>query len=497
MNKIRLILAVIPGFVNFTSACQVKPKIGVIAIDNEVKNSWSVLNPIMELCADTEVKAIILFIESGYDSSTIGYSVALSLLKDITALKKEYKKPIFAYSETNLRGASYVLALSADVIMTTPVTILGYMGLSWSTLNESEKLKKDGWNPSNVHAGKYKYYGDSQLPVNPEHLALMQETVDIRFKDLVELMVQARPVLNEHKAEWIEAQMFLGLEDGKQSYFVDKIGDKIDLIGIVLETANLPVKNLHEINYEIKKPVIDLMEKNKINDKKFNIGVITVPYLDLPGWDYSKLLVTLLANPDIKGIVLSVDCSGSNSSGLMSNLYEEILKLKKLYKKPVVAYVEGVAYSGGYWIAIAADHIVSAPLCRIGCIGYKAGRWDCTQKNKKEDKVFYPIVSGKFMNAYNENIAFGDDAKQMLQNQVNLHMKRFIEHVENARPQLKNNENEWVEAQIHPACIALKLGLIDQVGSAFDAVKFINKDVVFDNVNFVFAELPQAKKAKK
>ena len=68
----------------------------------------------------------------------------------------------------------------------------------------------------------------------------------------------------------------------------------------------------------------------------------------------------------VSGVVISIDSPGGTTTGA-EELYRGIRQLAD--KKPLVAFVDGTAASGGYITAIAADHIVARETSLVGSIG--------------------------------------------------------------------------------------------------------------------------------
>ncbi|MDB5574027.1 MAG: signal peptide peptidase SppA, type [Tardiphaga sp.] len=65
-------------------------------------------------------------------------------------------------------------------------------------------------------------------------------------------------------------------------------------------------------------------------------------------------------------VVVHINSPGGTTAG-SEQLYDALVRLKA--KKPVVVVVEGLAASGGYIAAIAADHIVAQQTSLVGSIG--------------------------------------------------------------------------------------------------------------------------------
>jgi protease-4 len=68
----------------------------------------------------------------------------------------------------------------------------------------------------------------------------------------------------------------------------------------------------------------------------------------------------------VSGVVVSINSPGGTTTG-SEELFRNIRALSA--KKPLVAFVDGTAASGGYITAIAADHIVARETSLVGSIG--------------------------------------------------------------------------------------------------------------------------------
>jgi protease-4 len=73
-----------------------------------------------------------------------------------------------------------------------------------------------------------------------------------------------------------------------------------------------------------------------------------------------------LANSRVKAVVVHINSPGGTTAG-SEELHHSLIGLKG--KKPMVVVVDGLAASGGYIAAIAADHIVAQETSLVGSIG--------------------------------------------------------------------------------------------------------------------------------
>jgi protease-4 len=101
------------------------------------------------------------------------------------------------------------------------------------------------------------------------------------------------------------------------------------------------------------------------------------------GFMVSQALADAFETKEAKGIVLRINSPGGSpvQAGM---IFDEILRLKKSYPdKPVIAVVEDVAASGGYYIAAAADQIYVNQASLIGSIGVRMDGFGFTEAMKK------------------------------------------------------------------------------------------------------------------
>lgn len=94
-----------------------------------------------------------------------------------------------------------------------------------------------------------------------------------------------------------------------------------------------------------------------------------------------------LDNPQVRGIVLNVDSPGGEANGI-NELSDLIYSARS--KKPIKAYVGGMAASGGYWIASAASEVVIDDTGMAGSIGAVV---EIRLGDDKESGKRYQIVS--------------------------------------------------------------------------------------------------------
>lgn len=463
-----------------------KDGIGFFHITKPIHNTWALLSPLADLLANEQVKSVILVL----DGSRNAEEIALSCLEDVKALKIAYGKPIIAYSESYLLGADYILACGADKIFVAPLARVGAIGYSWNRLYCHEKNQKDGTVLNFIYSGKCKDGDRPQIAPREENLALCKSFVDNFFNKLVDKLSLARPKILINKDKWVQGNQ-LNSEEAVEYGLIDGILDKADLIAYALNFAECSKSNLSKVDFLVKNEVPNSSFVHRVDNKKMTTGILEINELKVLSWGYSQILLKFFQDKTIDKIILHINSTGgwmSTSSGL----YHDIIKLKQIYNKPVIAYIEH-ALSSAYHIASAADYIIASPGAIIGGIGAFIEKWDHTQKNDNEKLKYIVNSSGRFYHMLSPNVGLEDDGKMILQNLVDFDRAKCIQDIKNSREVLRNKDGDtWAEGESYIADEALKLGLIDAIGSHVEALNFGNKVNTnkMHELNFILQSIP-------
>lgn len=191
--------------------------------------------------------------------------------------------------------------------------------------------------------------------------------------------------------------------------------------------------------------------------------------------DFKKTNLSLIdaaKNNTISGIILIID-SGGGSIGPYSVLHDLIKKITTT--KPIIALILGDALSGGYLIASATNYIIAHNGSGIGSIGifceirrYK----ETTQKtNEIEAQMTIEVFkAGKFKTIYHPyEKDLSDAEKNYIKEGLDKAYQTMKKIIASNRNLDLEHSTEWAEGKIFFAAEALELGLIDEIGTCFDA----------------------------
>ncbi len=198
---------------------------------------------------------------------------------------------------------------------------------------------------------------------------------------------------------------------------------------------------------------------------KTKIGVVSIKGTISESEPYARQLRKLFKDPEIKAIVLKIDSPGG-TSGAGQALFQEINDLKQEHVKSVIAYSENVCASAAYYVACAADHIVTQPATLVGNIGAVIA-YPNFQDLMEQLKIKYTAIeTGTFKGGA---LFFKDltpEQRAMFQSLTDDTYAQFIRDVAQRRPKLAAlDPKKWADGKTFTGHQALQLGLIDSVGA--------------------------------
>lgn len=199
----------------------------------------------------------------------------------------------------------------------------------------------------------------------------------------------------------------------------------------------------------------------------------------------------MIADENNKGLYIYVNSPG----GSVSTSDELYLKIKEYNektkgKRPVVAYFDDMAASGGYYISACADKIIANRNCWTGSIGVTVGNmYDATGLLDKLGIKAKAITSGP-------NKAMGDPLSGLTKEQENIFQslvdeayEQFTAIVSEGRGMDVQTVKKLADGRIYTAKQALENGLVDKIMTKEDADDYFlslvnDKEVTIQDIIF-------------
>jgi protease-4 len=173
---------------------------------------------------------------------------------------------------------------------------------------------------------------------------------------------------------------------------------------------------------------------------------------------------------EVRALLLRINSPGGTATA-SDLIHGEIMRFKQERKLPVIAQLMGVAASGGYYIAMAADEVVALPTTVTGSIGVRfvsVSLAGLLEKLGVEDQT---LVAGRHKDAGSPLRRMTSEERAHLQRVIDDLHARFEGVVAAGRPKLTREAvAKLADGSIYSAPQALALGLVDAIGGFDDSV---------------------------
>lgn len=183
-------------------------------------SSGEVINAIQEANEDSNIKAIVISVNSSGGSLVAGEEISNAI--------KHSKKPVIAYIRDLGASSSYWAISSADRIFSSKNSEVGAIGVTASYLNEEKKNGKEGYEYERLVSGKFKDTGAVARKLTNEERDYLMKDLNYNFEVFKQAMSDNRGIPMEEVNKISTGASFPG---GKalNLKLVDQIGDLYDV----------------------------------------------------------------------------------------------------------------------------------------------------------------------------------------------------------------------------------------------------------------------------
>jgi signal peptide peptidase SppA len=224
---------------------------------------------------------------------------------------------------------------------------------------------------------------------------------------------------------------------------------------------------------------------NRLLPKRFRKTGLSIPVVRLHGTimaggsqfkqtlniaTVAPMLEKAFAKKDAPVVAISINSPGG--SPVQSRLiYQRIRALAEEKNKKVLIFVEDVAASGGYMIALAGDEIFADPTSIVGSIGVVSGGFGFPEMLKKigvERRVYTAGENKVILDPFQPEKE--GDIEYLKTLQLEIH-KVFIDMVKSRRGSRLGEDSTIFSGLFWTGTRGLELGLIDGLGEMRDVIK--------------------------
>ena len=406
-------------------------------------------------------------------------------LRDALKDFKQSGKWIVAYADQYMQ-ASYYVASVADNIYLNAEGMVDFKGLG----GKGEYLKglfdKLGIKYMVAKVGKYKSYVERNTQTGmseydrEQRIAYQSGIWQYWLHEIAESRKIKAEQLDQLANDSIMA--FADQKDYVQAKLVDKVMFPEEIKAEIKKRLKLEKDD--DINQLTLGDMLNVKSEEKKDGEEIAVyyaygSIIDNNTMDLlSGTDHKIVgkttaedLRKLADDDDVKAVVFRVNSGGG--SAVASEQIRHALKLVKA-KKPVVVSMGGVAASGGYWISSPANCIVAEPTTITGSIGI-FGLFP-NFSGLVQDKLgvtFDGVTTNKYSD-YEVDLVLGknpDEIMKRMQTYVDRGYQNFLNIVSEGRGMKPAQVDSIAQGRVWLATDAIKIKLIDQIGSLDDAVK--------------------------
>mgnify|MGYP000381680926 FL=1 len=411
-----------------------------------------------------------------------GSPATLQSLRDLLLDFKKTGKFVVAYADTYQQGAYYV-ASAADKVWINPKGMLSWHGLSTQPQFIRDFLDKVGVKIQVVKVGQYKsatetFTEDHMSDANREQVSVYLNGIWDRFvSDVSKSRKISTDSLNAYADQVME---FSSTKEYKQKGLIDATlypdqikGEIKKLLKIADEEAIAQVSVSQMVDYAS----IETGNNDQIavyycegSIVQQEVQGVLMGDAGIVGSTVCRDIEALAKDDNVKAVVIRIN-SGGGDAYASEQMWHQIMELKKV--KPVVVSMGGMAASGGYYMSCAASWIVAEPTTLTGSIGIfgtfpdahklmteKLGfKYDKVITNKHSDMSITPMAR-----------AFSDDEIALLQKYINRGYATFLQRVAEGRKMKTADVDKIAQGRVWLGKDALKIRLVDQLGSIDDAI---------------------------
>lgn len=430
---------------------------------------YDAIEAIQKAKTDDNIKGISIEVDN--------LNAGITHIDDLRSAIEDFKKTgkfVYAYGNA-VSQASYYLGSVADQYYLNPAGGIELKGLSTEVTFFKDFAEKYGIGIEVIRHGKFKSAVEPFLrnDISPEN----QEQLSTLLNDIwgnTSSKIAASRKINTEDFRMVVDSLYGMIPDLTVKYkLADKLIQKTEYDNIIRKKLALKYKDkLNKIT--LHKYADSFKNKDSDNERVailYASGSINSgdEYNQIYSEKYIKYIKELQEDKKVKAVVLRINSPGGSANASDEILFE-LQQLKK--KKPLIVSFGDYAASGGYYIAMAADKIYSEPNTLTGSIGvfgvlpyFK----DIANKNGVRSDIVATNANSAYYSSLHGLTPYGVN---LMTRSVEGTYKRFVHFVTQNRNKTFEQVDNVGSGRVWSGTRAKEIGLVDELGSLQDAVKF-------------------------
>lgn len=451
------------------------PGDGVLQLLNPDRPSGlrAVVEALRKAKVDSRVKAVLIMPE--------GLEAPLwAKLQEVHAAILDYRqsgKPAIAYLESGSERGYYI-ATACDRIVLMPAAPLDLNGLATYELFLRGTLDKVGIYPDVMHIGEYKtaYNTLTEKGFTPAHREATESMTRDLYEQLVAAIAKGRGKSEEEVRALVDQGPFLpqeALEAGlvDELAYVDEIDDRLDLPGgrlTRLEGRDYARVSLGSLGLNRGPRIAVIHASGVIVSGRGGYDPLAGAVL---GADtFIEHLRQARADSSVRAIIVRIDSPGGSATASDAIWRELVITRDEKPERPLIASMSDLAASGGYWIAMAAPHIVAQPGTLTGSIGVISGKIVTGGLYGKLGANIETVAYGRNAAITSPARPFTDEERERISAQMKHIYDEFVRKAAESRKMTVEEVHAVAQGRVWTGRQAHERGLVDELGGLETAI---------------------------
>jgi protease-4 len=385
-----------------------------------------------------------------------------------------------AFGENGNGTLPYLLASAFGEVHLQPTGDVAVMGVAAEVTFVRDALDRAGIEPQFDQRHEYKNAADAltQRGFTAAHREALDSLVDDWADQIITAVAGARDLDVADVRSAIDAAPLLA-EEALQRRLVDRLAYLDESLDVLRARVPSDVSLLPLERYaRVMRPRLWWRRRGAPQVAVLDAtGALTVHGGGLLGGGVTSDrlcadLRRIADDDDVAAVLLRVNSPGG--SAVASDAIRREVKRTRDGGTPVIAWMGDVAGSGGYYIAMAADHIVARPGTITGSIGVLSGKAVRTGLEDRLGLHTEAVTRGAHARYYSSTSAFTDSERVRLERQLDHIYDDFTAKVARDRGLPAERVERVARGRVWTGAQAHTHGLVDLLGGrreALDAVR--------------------------
>ena len=380
-------------------------------------------------------------------------------------------KPVVAFMELGGGRGDLYLASACDQVFATETASFRGLGLRAERRYYRKFLEGLGFRLDRASVGAYKsaFRNFSVDSTSGPDAEVIDRTLDQSQALFVEALAQGREVPADRFAHVLDGRVWSS-SDLVAAGLLDSVGYREDALATLGRLAGLGSKP-HAARLDDKpparrewtrrSPVAVVYLSGAIETGRSANDVVMGPYMG------SETVVAQLQQafraPHVKAVVLRIESPGG--AVIASNLIDHAVeRLKRETGKPCIVSMGSVAASGGYVIALHANHLFANRHTRTGSIGVLFVKPSFEGFYAKHDIRQETFERGSFMSGHSSGRDWTPEYQASADSAVGRLYDAFVRQVAEGRAMAPESVHAVAQGRVWLGDDAVAHGLVDEIG---------------------------------